>query len=164
AGHVAPPKSDPEEIAIETMNTILGGSFTSRVNMDLREQKHWSYGARTIIASARGQSPFIVYAPVQTDKTKESMIELEKDLRGVLGDRPITEGELQLAQQDETLKLPGSWEADGAVVKSIGEIVRFGLPENYFTVYPERVRNLTLANVTQAAKRVVLWAQRVWLV
>ncbi|HEU0038130.1 MAG TPA: pitrilysin family protein, partial [Verrucomicrobiae bacterium] len=69
AGHVAPPKSNPDEIAIETMNTILGGTFTSRVNMNLREDKHWSYGAFTFLWSAQGQRPFIAYAPVQTDKT-----------------------------------------------------------------------------------------------
>ncbi len=164
AGHVAPPKSDPDEIAIETMNTILGGTFTSRVNMNLREEKHWSYGARTILASARGQSPFIGYAPVQTDKTKESMVEMDKELRGILGKRPITEEELMLAQQNETLKLPGSWESDGAVGKSIGEIVRFGLPDNYFTTYPDKVRALTLSDVTKAAEKVVHPDSLVWVV
>ena len=63
AGHVAPPKANPDEIAIETMNNILGGTFTSRVNMNLREDKHWSYGAFTILFGARGQRPFIAYAP-----------------------------------------------------------------------------------------------------
>ena len=165
AGHVAPPKSNPDEIAIETMNSILGGTFTSRVNMNLREDKHWSYGARTIIlASARGQSPFIAYAPVQTDKTKESMVEMDKELRGILGKRPITEEELSLAQKNETLKLPGSWETDGAVGNSIGEIVRFGLPEDYFTTYPDKVRALSLNDVTKAAEKVVHPDQLVWVI
>jgi len=91
AGHVAPPKSNPDEIAIETMNNILGGTFTSRVNMNLREDKHWSYGAFTFLWSAQGQRPFIAYAPVQTDKTKESLIELNKELRSILDKQPITE-------------------------------------------------------------------------
>jgi zinc protease len=164
AGHVAPPKSDPDEIAIDTMDTILGGSFTSRLNMNLREQKHWSYGARTVIASARGQSPFVAYAPVQTDKTKESMVEMEKELRGILGNRPITEEELDLAKQNETLKLPGSWEANSAVVKSIEEIVRFRLPDDYFTTFPERVHALTLSDVNKAASKVVHPDNLVWLV
>ncbi len=164
AGHVAPPKSNPDEIAIETMNSILGGTFTSRVNMNLREEKHWSYGARTILASARGQSPFIGYAPVQTDKTKESMVEMDKELRGILGKRPITEEELMLAQKNETLKLPGSWETDGAVGNSIGEIVRFGLPEDYFTTYPDKVRALSLNDVTKAAEKVVHPDQLVWVI
>ena len=69
-GHVAPPKSNPAEIAIEALNTVLGGSFSSRVNMHLREDKHWSYGARTRLFDARGPRPFIVTAPVQTDRTR----------------------------------------------------------------------------------------------
>src|SRR5207244_1897647 len=76
AGDIAPPKSNPHEIAIETMNNIFGGTFTSRINMNLREGKHWSYGVHSILASARGQRPFIVIAPVQTDKTKESVVEI----------------------------------------------------------------------------------------
>jgi len=132
AGHVGLPKSDPDNIAIETMNTVLGGAFTSRVNMNLREDKHWAYGAGTFPLAARGQGPFVAYAPVQTDKTKESMVEMDKELRGILGPRPITETELTTAQKNQTLSLPGRWETIGSVGGSIGEIVTFGLPEDYF--------------------------------
>mgnify|MGYP003335765117 CR=1 FL=1 len=89
AGHVVPPKANPDEIAIETMNTILGGDFSARVNMNLREGKHWSYGARSLLWDARGQRPFIVYAPVQSDKTKESMIEIRKELNDIVAERQI---------------------------------------------------------------------------
>ncbi|MFT5143914.1 MAG: zinc protease [Rhodothermales bacterium] len=71
AGHVAPPKGNPNELAIQTMNNVLGGAFISRVNMNLREDKGWAYGASTLIIDAVGQRPFLVYAPVQTDKTAE---------------------------------------------------------------------------------------------
>jgi zinc protease len=164
AGHVALPKANPDEIAIETMLTILGGSFTSRINMNLREEKHWSYGAAAFIWSARGQRPFIAYAPVQADKTKESMVEMEKELRGILGPRPMTEAELATAQKNETLTLPGSWETVGAVVGSIGEIVRYGLPDDYFNRYPERVRALTLKDLNRAAEEVVHPDRLVWVV
>ena len=92
AGLPAPPTNNPDEIAIETMNTILGGSFTSRINMNLREDKHWSYGARSILHDAKGQRLFFTYAPVQSDKTKESIVEIDKELRGILGDRPPDAG------------------------------------------------------------------------
>ncbi len=108
AGGLAPPKSDPDEIALETMNTVLGGSFTSRVNMNLREDKHWAYGAGTQMPAARGQRPFFAYAPVQTDKTRESMVELEKELRGILGGRPITQDELGKAQKMKPSRSPAS--------------------------------------------------------
>jgi len=163
-GEVAPPKSNPDEIAIEIMNTILGGTFTSRVNMNLREEKHWSYGAGTFLWPARGQRPFIVYAPVQTDKTKESLVELDKELRGILSERPITEAELSTAQKQQTLKLPGTWETNEAVGHSIAEIVRFGLPDDYFATYPVQVRSLSLADAAKAAKEVVHADQLAWVV
>ena len=158
AGQVATPKSDLDDIAIRTMNTILGGSFTSRVNLNLREEKHWSYGARTLLYSTRGQGPFIAYAPVQTDKTKESMIEFDKELHAILGPRPITEEELVTAQKNQTLSLPGRWETIDAVGGSLGQIVSFGLPEDYFQTYPNKVRALTVEDLTKAAKR---WCIRI---
>src|SRR5438876_7315232 len=164
AGHVAPPKSNPDEIAIETMNTILGGTFTSRVTMNLREDKHWSYGAFTFLWPARGQRPFIAYAPVQTDKNKESLIELEKELRGILGQPSISEKELNTAQKNQTLQLPGRWETDGAVANSLGEIVTFGLPDDYFTTYTARVRSLSVQDVDKAARQIVHPDQLVWVV
>jgi len=164
AGHVAPPKSNPEEIAIETMNNILGGTFTSRVNMNLREDKHWSYGAFTFLWSAQGQRPFIAYAPVQTDKTKESLVELNKELRNILASQPITEKELSNAQKNQTLQLPGSWETDGAVAGSLGEIVTFGLSDDYFNSYSMKVRSLSVQDVDKAAKKVVHPDQLVWVV
>ena len=164
AGHVAPPKSNPDEIAIETMNTILGGTFTSRVNMNLREGKHWSYGAFTFLWPAQGQRPFIVYAPVQTDKTKESLVELNKELRAILDRQPISEKELNTAQKNQTLQLPGRWETNESVAGSIGDIVTFGLPDDYFTTYPAKVRSLSVSEVEKAAKEVVHPDQLVWVV
>jgi len=164
AGHVAPPKSNPDEIAIETMNTILGGTFTSRVNMNLREDKHWAYGAFTFLWPAQGQRPFIAYAPVQTDKTKESLVELDKELRAMLDKQPVTEKELNTAQKNQTLQLPGRWETDDAVTRSLDEIVSFGLPDDYFTTYAAKVRSLSVGEVENAAKEVVHPDQLVWVV
>lgn len=164
AGHVGLPKSDPDNIAVETMNTVLGGTFTSRVNLNLREDKHWTYGAGTVPLAARGQGPFVAYAPVQTDKTKESMIEMDKELRGILGPRPITAQELSTAQKNQTLSLPGQWETIGAVGGSLDELVAFGLPEDYFTTYPDKVRALTANDLTKAAQKAVHPDQLVWVV
>jgi zinc protease len=164
AGNVAPPKSNPAEIAIETMNTVLGGDFSSRVNLNLREDKHWAYGAGTMVWPARGQRPFIAWAPVQTDKTRESMVELDKELRGILGPRPISSEELSKAQKSETLSLPGSWETIGAVGGSIAELVRFGLPDDYFTTFPGKVRALAVDDLLKAGQEVVHPDQLVWVV
>jgi zinc protease len=164
AGDIAPPKANPDEPAIETMGAVLGSDFGSRINMNLREDKHWSYGAFSFIRDARGPRPFIAYAPVQTDKTKESIVELQKELRGILGERPITPDELKRAQASLTLTLPGSWETMGAVAGSIGDIVAFGLDDRYFDSYADRVRAQTVATVTEAAAKVVQPDHMVWVV
>jgi zinc protease len=163
-GELAPPKANPQEIAIETMNSILGGTFTSRINMNLREDKHWSYGARSTIVPARGQRPFMVIAPVQTDKTKEAVAEIEKELSGILKGKPVTPDELVKAQKSETLTLNGKWETMGAVNRSITELVRFQLPEDYYTTYPGKVLALTLDDVQRAAATVNHPANLVWVV
>src|SRR5262245_52386118 len=85
------PTGDAQDIAIEAMNQFLGGSFTSRINMNLREDKHWSYGARSSIGDSKGPRAFVVNAPVQTDKTKESLIEVKKELADIVGSRPGTQ-------------------------------------------------------------------------
>ena len=152
AGHVAPPKANPQEIAIQTMNTILGGQFTSRVNMNLREGKHWSYGALSLLWDARGPRPFFVYAPVQTDKTKESLQEVLKELRGIRGERPVTAEELAFAKSSQTLTLPGRWETNGAVLGSLAEIVRFGLGDRYYDTFAQQVNALAERDAAQAAQ------------
>jgi zinc protease len=164
AGHVVPPKSNPDEIAIETMNTILGGDFSARINMNLREDKHWSYGARSFLWDARAQRPFIVYAPVQSDKTKESMIEIAKELDDILGERPATGDELEFAKNSKTLTLPGQWETANAVAGSIGEIVRFGLDDRHFDTYAGKVRGLKLNQIQDAAGKVLRPGKLVWVV
>ncbi|UCF19961.1 MAG: insulinase family protein [Gemmatimonadota bacterium] len=164
AMHVAPPKANPDETAIETMNTVLGGDFTARVNMNLREDKHWSYGAGSLFWDARGQRPFLVYAPVQSDKTKEAMQEIAAELAGITGERPVTADELDRAIKSRTLTLPGSWETGGAVASSIDEIVRFGYPDDYFDTYADRIRALTLTDVQTAAQRTLHPDKVVWVV
>ena len=164
AGHVSLPKNNPQEVSIEAMNNILGGLFTSRINMNLREDKHWAYGAFSFLWSARGQRPFIGYAPVQTDKTKESMVELSKELRDILDKKPVTDDELLKVQNSMTLELPGSWETNSAVAHSIANIVRFGLPEDYYDTYAHRVRALTKDDVEGAARTVVHPDQLTWVV
>jgi zinc protease len=163
-GVIAPPKANPQEIAIETMNTILGGAFVSRLNMNLREDKHWSYGAASFLPAARGQRIFIAYAPVQTDKTKESLVEINKELRDVTKDRVITADELAMAKSNLTLALPGSWETSGAVTGAISDMIRFNLPVDYYETYAGRVKSTTLNDMNAAATEVVRANNLTWVV
>jgi zinc protease len=164
AGNVAPPKANPEEVSIQTMNGVLGSDFSSRVNMNLREDKHWAYGAYTFFRDARGQRPFVAYAPVQTDKTKEALVELDKELRGIVKDRPIQPDELSRAQASLTLTLPGSWETMAALAGAISDIVTFGLDDRYYDTFAEKVRAQTVQSLTAAAADVVHPDQLVWVV
>jgi zinc protease len=166
AGHVMPPKNDPADLQIEAMNDILGGSFTARINMNLREDKHWSYGARSMIFDAAGQRPFFVYASVQTDKTKESMAEIKKELTGIRsrGSRPPTYDELAKIKDKKTLTLPGRWETNGAVMADIVEMVRFDLPEDHWNTFAGEVRALTLEDIRQQADRALQPGHMVWVV
>jgi zinc protease len=163
-GEPAPPSGDPDAIAIETMNDILGGDFVSRINMNIREDKHWSYGAQSVLVGAKGQRPFVVLAPVQSDKTKETMVEIGNELEGILGKKPITNDEFQNAKNSKVLGLPGQWETMAAVQASLGEIVRFGLPDDYFQKYSGRVQKLTIDDLAKAAKKVVHPEAVTWVI
>jgi zinc protease len=163
-GNVAPPMANLNEIAIEAMNDGLGGLFLSRINSNLRENKHWSYGTTTLLWGARGQRPWITIAPVQTDKTKESLAEISKEFRGILGDHPLTQEELATVQANETLKLPGSRETQQEVGNSINQLVQFGLPDDYYETYASKVRALKTADVENAAKTVVHPDNLIWVV
>jgi zinc protease len=166
AGNVAPPKGDPDDLKIEALNDILGGSFTARINMNLREGKHWSYGARTILLDAAGQRPFFAYAPVQTDKTAESMTEILNEFNGIGngGDLPPTEEELARIKDKKTLTLPGRWETNGAVMADIVEMVRFGLPDDHWSQFPSEVRSLSLEDVAHEADRLLHPDRLIWVV
>ncbi|MCX8109244.1 MAG: insulinase family protein, partial [Verrucomicrobiae bacterium] len=164
AGNVAPPKSNPDEIAIELANKILGADFTSRINMNLREEKHWTYGARSSLLDARGPRPFFVVAPVQSDKTRDAMLEIHRELNGVLRDRPITKAELEKAIVNQTLRLPGTWETISRIASALTEIVRFGLPDDYYQTYADNVRAQNLESVSRAVAKLVRPDQLVWVV
>ncbi len=164
AANVAPPAGQGNEIAIETMNEIIGGSFTSRINMNLREDKHWAYGARSVVVSTKGQRPYIAYAPVQTDKTMESMAEIKRELKEYLGDNPATNEELEKVKNNNTLSLPGRWETASAVLRDIGEIVTYDLPDDYWDTYADNVRNLSLDQIIESADDVIKPDNLLWVV
>jgi zinc protease len=166
AGQVAPPKGDPANLRIEAMNDIIGGGFTSRINLNLREDKGWSYGARAILLDAAGQRPYYAFAPVQTDRTAESMAEIDGEIRGIRsgGARPPTADELAKVTDQNTLTLPGRWETNGAVMASLIEMTRFDLPDDYWDTFADAVREVDLSDVSAQADRVLQPDNLVWIV
>jgi zinc protease len=164
AVHVAPPRSDPDNIAFETVNTVLGGSFISRLNMNLRQDKHWSYGAGTSLIDAKGQRPFVVSAMVQTDKTAESMQETLGELRGLTGAHQATEAEIRAAKDTLVLTLPGSNETSREVASSYADILTFGLPDTYLNDYVDKVDALNATDLQAAAGKLIHPDALTWVV
>ncbi len=164
AGLVAAPPDTAQEIAIQAMNDDMGGTFSSRLNMDLREDKHWAYGAFSFLVGARAQRPFIAFAPVQTDKTKESLEEVHKDFVATLTDRPVTTEELARVQANETLRLPGSLETLDSVGSSITDLVQFRWPDDYYSTLAGKIRALKTSDLDEAAKQVIHSDHIVWVV
>jgi zinc protease len=164
-GLPAAPRVVDEEFAISAFNTNFGGAFTSRINMNLREEKGWSYGVSSgFIGGGRGPRVFRITAEIQTDKTKESIQELQKELRDVLSTRPITAAEISTSQNNTVMGLSSRWESAGGVSNAMDEIVTFGLPDNYFDTYAQRVRAVTPDLAMAAGKKLVPAANFAWVI
>ncbi|MES2150237.1 MAG: pitrilysin family protein [Pseudomonadota bacterium] len=163
AAQLAPPRS-ADSLPLQVVNTVFGGSFSSRINMNLREDKHWSYGVGTQLVSAVGQRPFLSRSPVQTDKTKESLQELVKEYANVAGAKPITAAELKDAQTNETLALPGNFETAGQLSNAYSTILQYKLPEGYYNSYTKTVMALTPEQANALAARSILPQHLVWIV
>ena len=164
AVELAPPRKAPDNVALETVNTILGGSFSSRINMNLRQDKHWSYGAGTSLIDAKGQRVFQSAALVQTDKTADSLREMLQELRDLPGARPATEQEIRFAKDTMVRSLPGENETAGQVAGSYADILTYGLPDSYFNDLVGEVEALTPPQVQAAATELVHPEGLTWIV
>ena len=163
-GNITAPFGQLNEASVALMNSIIGGEFTSRINMNIREDKHWSYGAGSFVYSAKGQRPFITYTQVQSDKTKETLQEIYKELNGYCGKNPATPEEFQRNQNNQLLQIPGSYETMGSVTGAINEIVRYGLKDNYFQDYAAKLKALQIKEIREMAGQVIKPEQLVWIV
>ncbi len=152
-GQVGQPRSTPDYFPLLVLNTLLGGQFTSRVNLNLREEKGYTYGARTSFDYRRGAGPFTATAGVQTAVTKESVFEFMKELRGVRGERPITPAELDFAKQAIIRGFPRTFETPEQIANRLTDVVLYNLPDDYFNNYITRVRAVTLEDVNRVANR-----------
>ena len=161
---LAPPKSDPDDVAVTVANNTLGGLFLSRLNMNLREDKHWSYGASSQLGSSRGPRPFLAYAPVQADKTTEAMREMDKELRAIVGRKPITAQELKLAGDNIVVGLPGDNETASEVASSYLSILQSGLPDSYYNDLVPKIEGLSVADANAALKRYLHPDALTWIV
>ncbi|MEO8073001.1 MAG: pitrilysin family protein [Acidobacteriota bacterium] len=164
AAHISEASGQPEDLAGEPLFRNFGGMSTSRLNRNLRLDKHWSYGTSGALRDARGQRTFLVLAPVQTDKTKESIIEVKKEIADVAGNRPVTGEEFESIMRNMTLRLPGRFETLSSLESAAIDLVDYNLPDNYWTNYGSKMRDLTEAQLETAGKKFVRPDEVIWLV
>jgi zinc protease len=134
------------------MNMAFGGQFTARLNMNLREDKGYTYGYRSRFDWRKSESNFSAGGAVQTAVTKESLIETLKEFRDLVQDRQISEEEFERARLGMIRGFPPSFETPGNVLRRLLDIVHFGLPDDYFSGHIDRLMAVTLADVQRVAQ------------
>jgi zinc protease len=160
-----PPSTDPDTVDMEFANSVFGGDFTARLNMNLREDKHWSYGARSGAGNALGQRLWSANAPVQTDKTVDAIKEIRKELADYTGGgRPVSEDEVARLRSIAVRSLPGSYETARAVLGTIASNQRYGRPDDYVQRRKARLEALTPAIVQAVASKTFDPANMTWVI
>jgi predicted Zn-dependent peptidase len=154
-GHVAAARSSPDYHALVTLNMVLGGQFVSRLNLNLREGKGYTYGVRTSFDFRRGPGPFSLHTSVQSDATADAVGESLIELSQIRDERPVTADELELARSALTRGYPRGFETAGQVGRAAAQLALYDLPDDYFTRFVPTVRSLTRDDVTRAAARYI---------
>ena len=152
-GQVGVDRSNPDYYALNVMNTILGGGFTSRINMNLREDKGYTYGARSGWSFRRGAGPFSAGGDIQTAYTKEAVAEFIKELNDIRGGRPVTQKELEYNKQSLIRRFPAGFETVGQMSQQLANLVVYDLPDSYINDYIAKVNAITVEDVNRVAKQ-----------
>ncbi len=153
AGRVLDERGTDDLVALRAANEVFGGSFLSRINMNLRETKGWSYGVGSRVGSPVDRTSFLIYAPVQADRTGDSIVELRKDLASYTGGKNgVTAEELTRLINGNVRELPGQFETSGEVLNGIVNIVQFDRPDDYYETLAAKYKGLTAAQLDQVAK------------
>jgi zinc protease len=150
-GHVGVARSSPDYHALVALNMVLGGQFVSRINLNLRERKGYTYGARTTFDFRRGPGPFVLHASVQSEATADALHEVLSELQAIRGERPVTRDELELGRAPLTRGYARGFETAEQVGRAIAQIALYDLPVTYFSDFVPKVLSLTPADLTRAA-------------
>ena len=144
-------RTTPDYFVLDVLNTMLGGSFTSRLNQNLREEHGYAYGAGRSSTCARAPGPFVATAGVQTDKTVESLRSSSRSSTACA--QPVPADELTTRAELEALGFPGEFETTSGMAGNLTELVVYGLPESFFSEYVPKIQAVTAADVERAAKQ-----------
>jgi zinc protease len=163
-GEILPINGKEEIIDLLSANDVLGGNFLSRMNMNLRETKGWAYGVRGSVNRVAERVPYIVYAPVQADKTGPSIAELINDMKQFLSAKGVTQAELERTVNGSIRELPGSFETSSDVLGGMERNALFGRPDDYYDHVTALYRKQTTADLDKAARAVIDPAKMLWVV
>jgi zinc protease len=154
-GHPGPPRNTPDYYALQVMNTMLGGMFQSRLNANIREEKGYSYGVTSNFAFGKGPGAFRTGGDIVGDKTDVALVEFMKELRGILGERPVTDEELNTAKESLIQRLPATFASVSAINNALTSLWSQGLPDDYFQQYSKAIAAVTKADVLRVAKKYI---------
>jgi predicted Zn-dependent peptidase len=163
-GELLPVQGTDELIALMEANDVLGGSFLSRLNSDLRETRHWSYGVASFITRPQHQVPYLIYAPVQTNETGPSIAAMRDDIGAFLTSKGVTPEELSRTIDGAIRELPGDFETSAAVMGGMESNVLYHRPDNYYETLASRYRALTAPELDAAAKAGIDPTKLTWVV
>jgi zinc protease len=152
-GWIGVPRSTPDYFPIIVMNTILGGSFTSRLNNNLREVHGYSYGASSSFDMRSGAGPFSAGAGVQTDKTADALKEFFTELEAIL--KPVPPDELARAKNYVALRYPNAFETTGDISRRLEDMIVYHLPDDYFSKYVQNIQAVTAAEIQRVAQKYI---------
>jgi zinc protease len=144
-------RSNPDFERLNVMNQVLGGLFSSRVNMNLREAHGYSYGAFSSVYENTKEGPIQVGSQVRTDVTGPAVSEIMKEVKGML-EKEVTDDELRLAKESISRSLPAYFQTTSSTVATIGDLYLFDLPPDYYQELPKRIEAMSAADVYQATK------------
>ena len=154
-GLPGPPRNTPDYFAIQVLNTSLGGQFQSRLNANLREQKGYSYGVNSGFGFGKGPGAFRAGGSIFSAKTDAALIEFMKELKGIEGDRPITDEELKTAKDNLIQGLPARFASVTAISNSITTLAVQGLPDDYYQNYARNIAAITREDLMRVAKQYI---------
>ena len=155
AGQILPLKGSSDLELLRAGNDVLGGSFLSRLNTNLRETKGWSYGVGSRISSVKENVSYVIFAPVQADRTGDSIAELFKDTKAFLSTKGVTPEELERTVNGSVRELPGSFETSGDVLRGIQNIVNYNRADDYYEKLADTYRAMTAPQIDAAARAVL---------
>jgi predicted Zn-dependent peptidase len=164
AGTVLPVRGTDDTLLLTAANEVLGGNFLSRINMDLRETKGWSYGSRSNVQLFENQVPYVITAPVQADKTGPAVQALMEQVTAFTTNKGLTDVELNRVINGNTRQLAGQFETSQAVLGALRSNSLYRRPDNYWETIAERYRGMTISSLDTAARKVIDPKKLVWVI